>query len=203
MNHKIIELKSPFQNLGEYLKFAKQLLDKDIEFTKRFQKNLEQQYSRSYSIAQLKTCLLHNLRSKQKSNIDYRSNESYWNGKDQKVSIICKYLTNLEICILFLAAKLVHKREQEQFNINLLSGLLKEIPSQMSCNKKLLYMATGVLIDYRLFVIKEKRTLQAKKPYLTEWTPLVFNVFKCELEAALKILKIPTEVQQLLQIKNA
>lgn len=204
MKHKSIILKPPFENLGEYLEFAKKLIDKeDIKFTKQFQHNLELQYSKSYSIAQLKLCLLYNMRSKSAAvKINQGPVERYLTGEDEKVSLICNYLSNLEICVLLLASKLVYVKEYERFSINHLMNLKDEIPSQISRSLKTIYFAVAVLIDYDLFVIEEKKTLQNKKLYLTEWTPLVLNVFKFQIDDSLKRLenKLPTGVHKLASI---
>lgn len=202
MNHKIIELKPPFQTLGEYLAFAKNLLDQDVKFTKQFQHNLEIQFSKSYSIAELKVCLLYNMRSKAATEMIRRGPVRLTEGRDEKVSLICNYLTNFEVCILLIGAKLVYLKEVERFNCNHLLGYTKEIPSQIACNQKLLFMAVGILIDYDLFVIEEKKTLQNRKLYLTEWTPLVLNVFRFQIEESLKRRKLPTDVPQLFSIQR-
>ena len=202
MNHKIIDLKPPFQTLGQYLDFAKNLLDQDVKFTKQFQHNLEIQFSKSYSIADLKVCLLYNMRSPNAIKKVRHGPVRLLEGRDEKVSMICNYLTNLEVSVLLLGAKLVYLKELERFNCNQLLGLIKEIPSQIGCNQKLLFMAVGILIDYDLFVIEEKKTLQNRKLYLTEWTPLVLNVFRFQIEESIKRRKLPTDVPQLFSIQR-
>lgn len=212
MNHKIIDLKPPFQSLGQYLEFAKNLLDKDdVKFTKQFQRNLEIQYSKSNSIAQLRCCLLFNMRSKRATHkINQNSIQRCLEGEDEKIRLICNYLTHLEICVLLLAAKLIFDKDYKNFNINDLNGFANEIPKQIipqvndAPSKKHLFMAVGILIDYDLFVIEEKRSVQKDKLYLTDWTVLVLNVFRFHIEESLKRLdkNLPTGVTQLFRIQN-
>ena len=211
MNHKTIVLKPPFQNLGEYLDFARQLVDREIKFTKQFQHNLEIQYSKSYSIAQLKMCMLKNMRSKRTNCTIVRGPvQSYLTGRDEKISLICSYLTPLEICVLLLAAKLVYQKAKERFNCNTLFDLIDEIPKQFGLKKsvggshKLLYMTVGNLIDYDLIVIEEQKSLQNKKLWLTDWTPLALNVFRFQIEESVRRMEKTqsTDVLQLYSVQR-
>lgn len=206
MNHKTIVLKPPFESLGQYLEFAGQLLDTKVRFTKQFQHNLEIQFSKSHSIARLKMCLLANMRSKRASQLVRAPVQTFLTGRDDKVSLICNYLTPLEISVLLLAAKLVYLKEVERFNYNALFGLIGEIPTQfgIGSNPKLLFMTLGTLIGHDLIVIEERKALQGKKLWLTDWTPLVLNVFRFQIEDSLKRLekKLSTDVQQLFSVKR-
>lgn len=206
MNHKTIVLKPPFQNLGEYLDFARQLVDREIKFTKQFQQNLEIQYSKSYSIAQLKMCILKNLRSKKAAETVHGLVQTYLTGRDEKVSLICNYLTQLEISVLLLAAKLVYKKEMERFNCGALAALRQEIPTQfgVASNPKLLFMTVGILISYDLIVIDQPKSQQNKKLWLTDWTPLVLNVFEFQIKDALKRMgsKLSAEISQLFTVQR-
>lgn len=206
MNHKTIVMKPPFESLGQYLEFARKLLDTDVKFTKQFQHNLEIQFSKSHSIARLKMCLLKNMRSKHASELVRGPVQTYLTGRDDKVSLICNCLTHLEIAVLLLAGRLVYLKERERFNCNALCELIEEIPKQfgISHNQKLLFMTVGTLIGYDLIVIEERKSLQNKKLWLTEWTPLVLNVFKFQIDESLKRLqkKLSTDVQQLFSVNR-
>lgn len=210
MNHKIVNLVSPYRKFGEYLDFARQLLPPHIELTDAIRARLEWQYSKSYSIRALKMCLLQSFAELQSSvapspdkqrrrrtatlnepitlNATLASiNRSQFDIKVQFV----KSLSHVELCILLLAAKLVYRKEQYEFNCGALSGLLHEVPSQISINKRLMYTAVGALLDYDLLLAEagvsaNRSTVVAKQFHLTEWTPLLLNVGEEQITKAIK-----------------
>jgi hypothetical protein len=203
MNHKIVNLVSPYQNFGDYLHFAEQLLPSDIPLTDAIRDRLEWQYSKSYSIRGLKMCLLQAICESQPecSSPDKRKKRTVGVGTtqllpltvpgvqvDSKIQVV-KGLSHVELCVLLLAAKLVYRKEKEQFNCGGLSGLLHEVPSQISINKRLLYTAVGALLDYDLLLIENagnRGASASNQLHLTEWTPLLLNVGEEQVTKAIK-----------------